>query len=149
MTPFQAFTGRKPNLSDLRIFGSRVYAKKPGKAKTKLDHHTSKGVFLRVTATSGNVNFIDAATGLIMTRTHVMFDEAHMTVPAAKAPLAAQALQQLGYYTRESWIDYEVMQEFDADKNRDVLIESIGNGSEYFDVRSYHTIVTQRRNRIA
>ena len=53
MTPFQAFTGKKPNLSDLRIFGSRVYARKPGKAKAKLDHHTSKGVFLTVTATLG------------------------------------------------------------------------------------------------
>ena len=125
MSPFQAFTGKKPNLSDLRIFGSRVFARKPGKRKAKLDHNTSKGVFLSFTATSGNVNFIDDATGLIMTGTHVMFDEAHMTVPAAKAPLAAQALQRLGYYTRESWIDDEVLQEYDADRNRDVLIEKL------------------------
>ena len=52
-----------------------------------------------------------------MTGTHVMFDEAHMTVPAAQAPLAAQALQRLGYYTRESWIDADVMQTFQADAN--------------------------------
>ena len=123
MTPYQAFTGRKPDLSDLRIFGSRVFARKPGKRPAKMDHHTSKGVFLTTTATSGNVNFIDDATGLIMTGTHVMFDEAHMTVPAAKAPLAAQALQRLGYYTRETWIDTAVSQEHEADVNRDILIE--------------------------
>ena len=122
-TPYQAFTGRRPDLSDMRIFGSRVFARKPGKPKAKLDHHTSKGVFLSFTATSGNVNFIDDASGLIMTGTHVMFDEAHMTVPAAKAPLAAQALQRLGYYTRETWIDEEILQEHHADRNRDILIE--------------------------
>ena len=122
-TPYEAFTGRKPDLSDLRIFGSRVFARKPGKRPAKADHHTNKGVFLSCTATSGNVNFIDDATGLIMNGTHVMFDEAHMTVPAAKAPLAAQALQRLGYYTRETWIDTAVLQEQQADMHRDVLIE--------------------------
>ena len=125
MSPFQAFTGRKPDLSNLRIFGSRVFARKPGKRPAKLDHHTSKGIFLSHTATSGNVNFIDDATGLIMNGTHVMFDEAHMTVPASHAPLAAQALQRLGYYTRESWIDDTVKQEQSADINRQILIEKI------------------------
>ena len=31
--------------------------------------------------------------------THALFDEAHFTVPASQAPLAAQALQRLGYTT--------------------------------------------------
>ena len=37
--------------------------------------------------------------------THVLIDEAHMSVPANKAPLAAQSLQRLSYYAREQWID--------------------------------------------
>ena len=35
---------------------------------------------------------------------HVVFDEAHMTTPAGYAPLAAKALQCLGYYVHESWV---------------------------------------------
>ena len=125
MSPFQAFTGRKPDLSNLRIFGSRVYARKPGKRPAKLDHNTSNGIFLSHTATTGNVNFIDDKTSLIKMGTHVLFDEAHMTVPANKAPLAAQALQRLGYYARETWIDDAVKQEHSADINNQLLIERL------------------------
>ena len=125
MSPYQAFTGKKPNLSNLRIFGSRVYARKPGLRPAKLDHNTSSGIFLSHTSTSGNVNFIDDKSGLIKMGTHILFDEAHMTVPANKAPLAAQALQRLGYYAREQWIDTSVKQEFAADRDRHILIERL------------------------
>ena len=106
-TPFQAFTGRRPDLSRLRIFGSRVYARKSGERAAKLDNHTAEGIFLGFTATDANVYFIDDETGTIKTGQHVIFDEAHMTVPAGHAPLAAQALQRLGYYVKETWVDEE------------------------------------------
>ena len=125
MSPYQAFTGTKPDLSNLRIFGSRVYARKPGLRPAKLDHNTCRGIFLSHTATTGNVNFIDDDSGLMKMGTHVLFDEAHMTVPASKAPLAAQALQRLGYYSREQWIDTAVLQEHDADVHRHLLIERL------------------------
>ena len=38
----------------------------------------------------------------------MIFDEAHMTVPAGRAPLAAQALQRLDYHLHESWIQHEI-----------------------------------------
>ena len=102
-TPFETLTGRRPNLKRLRVFGSRVQARKPGLRPAKLDHHTDSGIFLSFTATDSNINFLDDATGLIKTCTHVIFDEAHLSVPARKAPLAAEALQRLGYSHRESW----------------------------------------------
>ncbi len=117
MTPYQAFTGRKPDLSRLRIFGSRVRAKRPGRRPAKLDNHTDSGIFLGFGATDANAWFIDDATGLIKLGTHVIFDEAHMSVPARKAPLAAEALQRVGYYNREQWIDDNVRSEFKADSN--------------------------------
>ena len=40
MTPFQAITGRKLDLSHLRIFGSHIRAKRPGKRPAKFDSHT-------------------------------------------------------------------------------------------------------------
>ena len=103
-TPFQAFTGKRANLSRLQIFGSRVYARKSGNRPAKLDHHASEGIFLSFTATDSNVYYLDDETGTVKIGQHVVFDEAHMTTPAAHAPLAAQALQRLGYYVHESWV---------------------------------------------
>jgi deoxyuridine 5'-triphosphate nucleotidohydrolase len=117
MSPFEAFTGKRPNLSNARIFGSRVYARKPGRSPAKLDNHTSEGTFLCFTATQKNVFYIDDSTGAVKTGQHVMFDEAHMTVPAGRAPLAAQALQRLGYYVKESWIDTELKSEYNSSVN--------------------------------
>ena len=111
-TPFQAFTGRRPNLSKLRIFGSRVYARKTGAQPAKLDHHTTEGIFLTYTATDNNVYYIDHESGQVCIGQHVIFDEAHMTTPAGYAPLAAQALQQLGYHFKESWIQEAQQEEY-------------------------------------
>lgn len=125
MTPFQAFTGRKPDLSRLRIFGSRVRAKRPGKRSAKLDSHTDSGVFLSHGATDANVYFLDDASATIKLGTHVIFDEAHMSVPARKAPLAAEALQCVGYYNREQWISDHICEEFKADSTLSMCIQRL------------------------
>ena len=104
MTPFQAFIGRRPDLFRLRIFGSQIYARETGQQKAKLDHHIAEGIFVGITATDQNVYYLDDATGTVRTGQHVIFDEAHMTVPVQYAPLAAQALQRLGYHANESWV---------------------------------------------
>ena len=120
-TPYMKFTGTQPDLSRLKIFGSRVYAKKPGKRPYKLEHHASSGYYLGSTATNKNVLYIDKLSGQVKTATHIIFDKAHMTDKAAHAPLAAQTLQRLGYYTREDWIDDVV--NIDLNKNTDLLIK--------------------------
>ena len=107
MTPFQVFTGLKPNLDRIRIFGSRTTVKVPDKRDAKLDNHSYNGRFLGFTATPKNINYIDDTTGQLKSGTHAIFDEAHMATPASKAPLAAQALQRLGYHNSESWITAE------------------------------------------
>jgi dUTP pyrophosphatase len=103
-TPYEKFTGTKPDLSNLKIFGSKIYARKPGCRKFKLDNNTANGIFLGYTATDKNVIYIDSITGKVKIATHVIFDKAHMTVPASKSPIAAQTLQRLGYYAKEDWI---------------------------------------------
>ena len=62
MTPFQAFTGLKPNLDRIRIFGSRTTVKVPDKRNAKLDNHSYNGRFLGFTATPKNINCIDDTT---------------------------------------------------------------------------------------
>lgn len=107
LSPYEAFTGTRPDLSLLRIFGSRVYVRDTGLKKAKLDYHTRTGIFLCFSATQKNIYYLDDATGKVKQGRHALFDEAHFTVPAAKAPLAAQTLQRLGYLQKESWLNLE------------------------------------------
>jgi transposase InsO family protein len=44
-TPYEAYCGQMPDLSALRIFGCRIFAKFPGEQPAKLDTHTSQGIF--------------------------------------------------------------------------------------------------------
>ena len=124
-TPFQAFTGKRPNLSRLRIFGSRVYAKKSGDRPAKLDHHAAEGIFLCFSATDSNIYFIDDNTGKVKVGQHVVFDEAHMTVPAGHAPLAAEALQRLGYYVNEKWIQQETDKQVEAEATASLRVTKL------------------------
>jgi dUTP pyrophosphatase len=123
MTPYEAFTGHKPDLSRMRIFGSRIRAKKPGRRPAKLDSHSDSGIFLGFGATPSNGYFIDDATGQVKLGTHLIFDEAHMSVPARKAPIAAESLQRLGYYNREQWIDDVIRDQHTADSNNRIAIQ--------------------------
>jgi len=122
-TPFQAFTKKRANLSNVRVFGSRVYVRTTGNKPAKLDYHTNQGIFLSFCATDSNIYYIDDESQSIRTGRHVLFDEAHMTVPAGKAPLAAQALQRLGYYVRESWIDTTRSSEHASDLTNSMQVQ--------------------------
>ena len=44
-TPYEKFTGRAPDLSHLRVFGSRIVTRKPGKRSPKLTKHSYSGIF--------------------------------------------------------------------------------------------------------
>jgi dUTP pyrophosphatase len=90
-------TGNRPDLSSLRIFGCRIFAKRPGEQQTKLDHHTSTGIFLGFTATNKNARYIDESTGTIKVGTHINYNEACMTLPSHKTPIATKTLEILGY----------------------------------------------------
>jgi hypothetical protein len=45
-TPYEIITGKRPDLSELQMFGCKVYVCPPGQRKHKLDHHDNKGIFL-------------------------------------------------------------------------------------------------------
>ncbi len=46
LCPEEEFTGKKPNLNNLRIFGSRVLIKNKKKSLKKLDNKIKEGMFL-------------------------------------------------------------------------------------------------------
>ena len=125
-TPYQVMTGKKPDVSHLRIFGSNLYAREPGRRKAKLDHHTSIGTFLGFAATNANIIYIDNKTAQVKTAHHVIFDEAQMTLPQKNTSVAAQTLQRLGYYLKENISDIE---KATIDKTSSLKVKLLNNNA--------------------
>ena len=61
-TPFEAITGRKPNIKNLKVFGSRVIAKNSNNRQAKLDDNTSTGIFLHHTGSTAISKYLDNNT---------------------------------------------------------------------------------------
>jgi hypothetical protein len=97
ITPYQAYTGRKPDIRHLRIFGSPVVSRLPGRRLAKLDSHTSGGIFLGFTATSRNIYYRDSKTKRFKIATHVTFDEAGYTIPGSQLTPIQRTLQRCGH----------------------------------------------------
>ena len=93
-TLFECYYGHKPDLSCLRVFGSRVCVKKAGNRRAKLDHNDFPGIFLGYTATDQNVHYIDLNTSIVKTSHHATFDKAWYLQPTR--PPAAQLLYDMG-----------------------------------------------------
>ena len=100
-TPFEAWTGRLPNLKDLKVFGVQVCVKQTGKRRAKLDRHDFTGIFLGYTATEKNIRYIDVTSGVTKSCHHAVFDEAWYLQPTR--PPAAQLLYDLGLVEEEDF----------------------------------------------
>jgi hypothetical protein len=94
VTPFEGYFGTKPDLSHLKVFGSRVCAKRSGDRSGKHDRNNFTGIFLGFTATDHNIRYFDLESGLVKRSHHANFDEAWYLQPSR--PLAAQLLYDLG-----------------------------------------------------
>ena len=97
MTPFQAMHNTQPDLSHLKIFGSRCYFKHTKKNQKDLDIAGEVGTFLGYTATTKNVYIQSERTKQFHVALHKTFDEAFVTAPTDNLPPLAVALQKLGY----------------------------------------------------
>ncbi len=93
-TPYKAWCGRKPNVTNLKMFGVRVCAKRTGILRCKLDRHDFTGIFLGYTATDQNILYLDLNSGIVKLCHHAIFDEAWYMQPTR--PPAAQLLYDLG-----------------------------------------------------
>ena len=93
-SPYEKLTGLKPDLRKLRVFGSRMVTRKPGRRSPKVSKHSYSGIFLRYAKTMNNIVYIDTNTNKIKTTTYGTFDEAHFSYP--NKPPGAQILIELG-----------------------------------------------------
>ena len=93
-TPYEKLTGMKPDLTKLRVFGSRIVTRKPGHRHPKISKHSYSGIFLRYAKTMKNIVYLDTNSKKIKTTTYAKFDEAHFSY--ANKPPGAQILINLG-----------------------------------------------------
>jgi len=94
-TPYEAWTGVKPDIAHIRTFGALVTARKPGHRPAKADRHTAHGMLLGYGATAKHVRYYDLTSGREKLSTHHVIDEAHYG--ATKRPPGAQVLMNMGY----------------------------------------------------
>lgn len=83
-------TGRKPDVKDLKIFGSRIVAKNPEKRAINLNDHTSRGIFLHHISSTTISKFLDDSVGREKTSSLIVYDGAHYTQETK--PAGAQVL---------------------------------------------------------
>ena len=106
-TPYKKLTDSPPDLSKLRIFGSRIVTRKPGIRNTKLSKHSYPGIFLRYAKTMRNIVYLDTTTNQIKTTTYATFDKAHFShdnkPPGAKI-LIELGLSQISYLNQHMQI---------------------------------------------
>ncbi len=76
VTPFESFFGAQPDISCLKLFGSRVCMKRTGSRRCKLDRHNFKGISLGCTATDQNIIYLDLDLGVVKSSHHSQFDKA-------------------------------------------------------------------------
>jgi dUTP pyrophosphatase len=95
-TPYKKLNGDKPDLSKLKVFGSRVSIHN-GSRKAKLDDIGSVGTFLTYKNKDKIMYVKDRKSGEEITATHAVFDKAYMAERIQSLPPMAVALQQAGY----------------------------------------------------
>lgn len=74
-TPFEIWFKRQPNLSYLRIFGSKAYVFVPKDNRQKLDSHSTEAIFLGYDEQSKAYRLMDIKTRNIIISRDVIFDE--------------------------------------------------------------------------
>jgi len=75
MTPFEAWTGKKPNVKHLRIFGCAAYAHVPKDEQQKLDSKARKCVFLGYGTETKGYHLYDPKCPRVLYSQDVLFNE--------------------------------------------------------------------------
>lgn len=94
-SPITICTGKKPDLSLLRVFGCRVYAlpSRPHRP-AKLQHDARPGIFLGYSRTMRDALYFDSTTKHVLDTQHIAFDEAMNDLADADKPPNARLLSR-------------------------------------------------------
>lgn len=87
-TPWELFTGKKPEVDHLRIFGAAAYALVPKQLRTKLDSHTAKGQLVGYGRAHTTYRIYNPNTGKVTEVSDVIFDEGNVSQAPRSTPSA-------------------------------------------------------------
>jgi len=76
-TPLERWNGTKPNLKNMAIFGSIVYAHVPKELRRKLDVKAKELKFMCIAGDAKGFRLLDPATDKIITSRDVKFAKVH------------------------------------------------------------------------
>ena len=74
-TPEEAFTGRRPNIGHLRMFGCFTYSHVPSEKRTKLEPTAEKGILVGYSETTKGYRIYIPKQRKIVVRRDVKFEE--------------------------------------------------------------------------
>jgi hypothetical protein len=75
MTPKKKFTGKKLNVSNLRVFGSIAYMHVPDEKRSKLNSKIKKCIFIRYSLEQKGYRCFNPSTWKLQMSKNVVFDE--------------------------------------------------------------------------
>ncbi|KAG6386523.1 hypothetical protein SASPL_155426 [Salvia splendens] len=75
MTPQEAWSGRKPGIAHLRVFGSKAYAHVPDQTRSKLDDKSKPFIFIGYDSNTKGYKLYDPTWQKTMISRDVKFDE--------------------------------------------------------------------------
>jgi hypothetical protein len=75
MTPKEKFTGKKPNVSQLKMFGYIAYMHVPNEKRSKLDRKAKKCIFIRYSLEQKGYKCFNPSTRKLQVSKDVVFDE--------------------------------------------------------------------------
>ena len=85
-TPFELWYGTRPDISNLRIFGSRVFAHVPDATRRKLDPKAQEGIFVGYSERSKAYRIWDPTVRKLIVSRDVQFDENNRYIGAQEKP---------------------------------------------------------------
>jgi hypothetical protein len=83
-TPYQKWFSRKPDISDMKVFGSLAYAHIPNELRQKLDDKAEPMVMVGYSLRSKAYRLFDPATNNVVVRRDVVFNESELGLPKSK-----------------------------------------------------------------
>jgi len=75
VTPLKALTGRRPNVSGFRVWGSRAWARKPKKQQRNLEPRTDVGRIVAYTVGGKTSRILEDGTNKVFERRDVLMEE--------------------------------------------------------------------------
>ena len=74
-TPYEMWNGRKPDLSEIRVFGSKAYFYVPKEKRSKWDNRAEEGIFVGYYENAKGYRILQLATNKIIISRTVNIDE--------------------------------------------------------------------------